>query len=239
MIHAYARVSTFEQARANATSIPEQIRKCRAIAQLRGVAKFDVVEYRDDGVSGAIPLSHRPAGKQMWADLKPKDVIVAAKLDRMFRSSSDALTTMERLKEKNVDVILIAMGTEPVGQSAVSKLFFEMLAAFADFERSLINERTRDGKRGKFAKNGHLGGEAPYGWRVTGDGKNSMLVPEPTEQEVVAIVMRRWPTKTQAQIVTEINMRGYKTRENKAFGYMQIRRIWEREERRKALEKAA
>lgn len=239
MILSYARVSTAEQARDNATSIPEQLRKNRLIAQLRGVDKFDVVEYVDEGVSGALPLSQRPAGAQLMRDAKPKDILVAAKLDRVFRSSTDALTTMERLKERQVEVILIAMGNEPVGQSATSKLFFEMLAAFADFERSLINERTRDGRIGKRAKQGHLGGAAPYGYRKVGCGKQSFLAADDKEQEVVQFIVQRWPHDTLAGIARALAGNGVFNREGKPLHKMQIWRIWDREQRRAEWEKAA
>src|ERR1700682_128104 len=98
MILGYARVSTSEQASSEATSLQEQERKCRAIAQLRGAQVFDFVHYVDAGVSGSIPLSRRPAGAEILQTLKAGDVLVAAKLDRLFRSAIDALQTARDLK---------------------------------------------------------------------------------------------------------------------------------------------
>ena len=240
MILIYSRVSTIEQARDNATSIPEQIRKGHAIAQLRGVGKFDVQDYRDEGVSGAIPLTHRPAGKLLWEEAKAGDIVCAAKLDRLFRSSSDALVMMERFAERKIGVILIDMSVEPVGESATAKLFFTMLAAFADFERQTINQRTAEGRVGKRSKGGFMGGDAPYGFRITGKGHSAMLVPDEAEQEVLALVVKRFEQrKTASQIVGELAMRGYRTRDNKTFGFMQVKRIYDREMRRQEWEKVA
>ena len=238
MILLYARVSTVEQARDNAVSIPEQLRKGHAVAQLRGTDKFGVVEYKDEGVSGAMPFTQRPAGKVLWDEAQPGDVIVAAKLDRLFRSSSDALTMMERFSERKIKVILIDMSVEPVGESATAKLFFTMLAAFADFERQTINQRTTEGRIGKRKRNGFMGGDAPYGSRIVGKGRDAVLVDDPGEQEIVGLIRKRFESgKTPSQVVAELAMRGYRTRDDKTFGYMQVLRIRDRET--KKVEQAA
>lgn len=240
MILLYARVSTIEQARDNAVSIPEQLRKGHAVAQLRGVDKFGVVEYRDEGVSGAMPFTQRPAGKTLWEEAAAGDIIVAAKLDRLFRSSSDALTMMERFTERKIQVILIDMSTEPVADSAVAKLFFTMLAAFADFERQTINQRTTEGRIGKRKRNGFMGGAAPYGFTVAGKGRDAVLVDDPAEQEVVGLIAKRFGQgKAASQIVNELAMRGYRTRDGKPFGFMQVLRIRDRENRSTEAKQAA
>jgi len=91
-------------------------------------------------------------------------VIVASKLDRMFRSARDALNQAEDLHKQGVDIVLMDVSTDPVMSSACGKLFFSMLASFAEFERMRIRERIAEGKTGKRACGGHAGGEAPCGW---------------------------------------------------------------------------
>ena len=118
----------------------------------------------DVGVSGSVPLTRRGAGRAMLSEIEPGDTIVSAKLDRLFRSASDALTQAEELHRRGIDIVLLDTGTEPVMSSASGKLFFSMLAAFAEFERARIRERISDGKRGKMARGGHAGGEPPYGF---------------------------------------------------------------------------
>ena len=93
MIFSYARVSTTEQAADGTTSIAEQHRKNRALATMRGVSADNIAEFTDAGVSGSIALSERPSGKEMLDAAKKGDVIVASKMDRLFRSASDALVT--------------------------------------------------------------------------------------------------------------------------------------------------
>src|SRR5215471_5783759 len=99
MIFSYTRVSTAEQAAEGSTSLAEQERRNRAIAQLRGASgSFDISVHSDAGVSGSVPLAERPAGGRMLDSAQAGDVIIAAKLDRLFRSALDALTTIKDLQ---------------------------------------------------------------------------------------------------------------------------------------------
>jgi len=229
MILSYARVSTVEQAEDGATSIDEQVRKAKAVADLRGASAFDFVIFTDKGISGSIPLSERPAGKDMLATAKPGDVIVASKMDRLFRSASDALNTAEMLKSRKVHLILVDMGTSPVTENGTAKMFFGMLALVAEFERERINERTEDGRRGKRRNNGHLGGEAPYGYRVVGAKRESRLEPVPAEQRIVKEVLTLAEQKlTSWNIARALNERGHRNRTSKPFECFQVKRIMER-----------
>jgi hypothetical protein len=92
----------------------------------------------------------------MLARLSPGDVIIAAKLDRLFRSARDALATVDRLKERGVSIVLADMGAEPVTENGVSKLFFSILASVAEFERWRIAERMQEGRVGKRTRGGHV-----------------------------------------------------------------------------------
>ena len=60
MILGYGRVSTLDQARPDSASITEQLRRCRAVADMRGQnTKYDFANFVDRGVSGSVPLYHR------------------------------------------------------------------------------------------------------------------------------------------------------------------------------------
>jgi putative DNA-invertase from lambdoid prophage Rac len=184
VICAYARTSTLKQAGPDKTTIAEQLAKCKAIAGLRGSAgKYDFQTYTDAGVSGSTPLSERPGGKDLLAAVKPGDIVIAAKMDRLFRSASDALATIERFKKQKIGLILCDMSVEPVADSPAATMFFNMLAAFAQFERERIRERIADGKRAKRERGGHTGGPVPYGWRKVGEGTRAVLVRNEAEEE--------------------------------------------------------
>jgi DNA invertase Pin-like site-specific DNA recombinase len=132
----YVRVSTTEQASDDRSSLVTQEQAIRGVAMIHGVEVTEI--YSDAGVSGSIPLAHRPAGGRLTAALEQGSVVVASKLDRVFRSASDALSTVEAWKQRGVDLILVDCGTDPVSSNGNSKLFFSILASVAEFERSRI-----------------------------------------------------------------------------------------------------
>ena len=229
MILSYARVSTLDQAAENTTSIGEQERKNRALAQMRGVDPFDVVSYVDAGVSGSIALKDRPAGGKMLAEAREGDIICASKLDRLFRSASDALVTTELLAERKIKLILIDVGIEPVNDNGTAKLFFQMLAAFAEFERGRIAERMTDGRRCKKERKGHIGGTAPYGYKIVARGREARLEEIPEEQLVIEVAAEASRNgKRTFEVLKELTSRGYRARNGKEFKLQQVQRILER-----------
>ncbi len=81
------------------------------------------------------------------------------------------------------------MGADPVAGNGVAKLFFGVLSLMAEFERERILERTLEGRNAKRAKGGHVGGSAPFGYRVKGSGKDARLVKD-EEQQTALRTMR-------------------------------------------------
>ena len=228
MILGYVRVSTTEQAADNRSSLQEQERKIKGVALIRGADPYDTVIFRDPGVSGSLPLSLRPAGAEMLGAMQAGDIIISSKLDRLFRSASDALVTVEDLQKKQVGVIFADIGSDPVTENGVSKLFFSMLAAFAEFERTRIAERMEDGRRHKRARQGHMGGHAPYGFRVEGEGRDAQLVEFEREQEIIGLVRRMHRQEyIPSRIGKFLDSRGYRTRSGEPWQVVQILRIME------------
>ena len=174
MILGYIRVSTKAQAdEETRSSLQTQIDVIEGYARTRGVDRFGVHIYTDAGVSGATKLSFRPAGEKLLADMKAGDTVIASKLDRMFRSASDALNMFQTFAEKGVDLVLYDISNEPVS-AGVGKLIMTILAAVADMERVRIKERTADGRKAKKAKGGPIG-NVPFGYRKVGEGRAAVL----------------------------------------------------------------
>ena len=207
MFLAYARVSSIDQKRPEKVSIGEQLKRCHAIAQARGeVGKYAYDTYVDEAVSGSIPLSQRPRGKPLLERAQQGDVICAAKLDRLFRSASDALSSIERLKARGVDVILADMGMEPVYDNPASKFFFGALALVAQFERERIAERMTEGRLAKFEKGGCIGG-VPLGFTKDGMGSRSILIP-PQEDVLELCRFFRKRGRTWKEVSQELAAKG-------------------------------
>jgi len=94
----------------------------------------------------------RPELEKALKYAKPNDIFVVYKLDRLGRSVNHLIHLMEDFTKRNIGFVSL---TEKIDtQSAVGKMIFHMISAFAEFERDLISERTKEGvaaarKRGK------------------------------------------------------------------------------------------
>jgi DNA invertase Pin-like site-specific DNA recombinase len=109
--------------------------------------------FLDEGVSGA--RARRPQLDRCLEYLRPGDVLVVTKLDRLGRSVRNLIELAENLREHGID--LVATQQQIDTTTSTGKLLFTMLAAIAEFERDLIRERTRDGLAAARAS-GHVGG---------------------------------------------------------------------------------
>jgi putative DNA-invertase from lambdoid prophage Rac len=115
------------------------------------------------------------------ARLRPGDIVVAAKLDRMFRSALDALTTCDRFQRDGVSLCVLDLCGDVTG-NGIAGLFMKIAAAFAEFERDRLRERIKDVKQDQRQRGLHLGGHRPFGYRVGGDRR---VVPDPKEQAAI------------------------------------------------------
>jgi DNA invertase Pin-like site-specific DNA recombinase len=140
-------------------------------------------------------------------------VVIAAKMDRMFRSAFDALQTIEGFKKRRISLWLLDLGNDCSG-NGISELIMTVLAAGAQFERGLINERIRDAKRNLRRAGKHQGVGRPFGWKfgkANGAGRARELIPEPDEQAAIAdIVALRAAGRSLMMIRDEMRARGHR-----------------------------
>jgi putative DNA-invertase from lambdoid prophage Rac len=185
-VYGYARVSTARQA-TDGESLDVQRRMIEGYAHMHGLVLDEIVV--EEGVSGSVPLNERSAGGAMLARLKAGDIVIAAKLDRCFRSALDALNVVEQLKTRGVKLHLLDLGGDIAG-NGLSKLFLTIAAAFAEAERDRIRERVAQTKADQKARGRYLGGKVPFGFRIGEDGQ---LVEHEAEQQAIRtmIAMRR------------------------------------------------
>ena len=220
MIYGYSRVSTAEQT--SGTSLDDQKNRIQGVALMRGDKVAEI--FTDGGVSGAVALRERPAGKRLMETIQPGDVIIASKLDRLFRSASDALIQAETFKQQGVDLIVADMGADPVTQNGTSRMFFGMLALMAEFERDRIKERQRDGIKGKKAKGGYIGGRRPYGYQIEGTGKDARLIEDEKEQQAITrIAELRKAGMGYQKVAMQLQREGYPY-----VSHMGVKRVCER-----------
>jgi putative DNA-invertase from lambdoid prophage Rac len=177
-VYGYCRVSTARQAN-EGESLDVQRRQIEGYALMHGLALDGMVI--EEGVSGSIPVAERPAAGPLFAKLTKGDVVIAPKLDRLFRSALDALQVVAELKTRGVALHLLDLGGDISG-NGLSKLFLTIAAAFAEAERDRIRERIGQVKADQKARGRYLGGKVPFGFRRGGTGE---LVPHEAEQEAI------------------------------------------------------
>jgi DNA invertase Pin-like site-specific DNA recombinase len=140
----YARCSTDKQ----------DLSAQRAALGALGVAEDRI--YTDHGLSGTNRA--RPGLDQALAAVRAGDTLVVPKLDRLARSVPDARAIADLLAARGVKLALGPSLYDPA--DPMGKMFFNILATFAEFEADLIRMRTREGMAVARAK-GRLRGKPP------------------------------------------------------------------------------
>jgi DNA invertase Pin-like site-specific DNA recombinase len=135
----YARVSTRDK-----DQDPElQLDALRAYVTARG---WEAIEYQDMAAAG--DFAHRTAWVQLLGDAAQRkfDRVMVWKLDRAFRSTLHALSTLRDLEHYGVGFSSLTQ-PELDTTSATGRLVFTILAAVAEMERELIRDRVKEGMR--------------------------------------------------------------------------------------------
>ena len=125
----YARCSTDRQ---------DPAAQRQALLEL-GVAEDHI--YTDHSLTGTTRA--RPGLDQALAAVRAGDTLVVPKLDRLARSVPDARAIADQLLERGVKLALGRALYDP--DDPMGKMFFNILATFAEFEADLIRMRTREG----------------------------------------------------------------------------------------------
>jgi DNA invertase Pin-like site-specific DNA recombinase len=150
-VYGYSRVSTDEQT-ASGLGLAAQVAAIDAEAARRG---WTVEHLADTGVSGTVDPAARPVLGPVLDAIGPGDLLVAAKLDRLGRSTLDVLGLADRADREGWSLVVLDLGldtTTPVGRFTLTAL-----AAVAQLERDLIAQRTRDALAAKRAAGVRLG----------------------------------------------------------------------------------
>lgn len=127
MKYGYARVSTSQQ------DLEMQLQALR----IEGCDK--VYSEKFTGTK-----TDRPEFQTLLSVLNEGDTLVVTKLDRFARSSEDAIHTIKQLFKKGIKVHVLNMGL--IENTPTGRLIFNIMSAFAEFERDMIVERTQEGK---------------------------------------------------------------------------------------------
>lgn len=127
MKYGYARVST---------------RKQDLTQQIQLLEKENVDKIYTDKMTGKTLA--RPAFQELLSQLQTGDTLIVAKLDRLARSTQEALKLIEGLFQRSITIHILNLGK--IEYTPTGRLIFTVFSAFADIERDLIVERTKEGR---------------------------------------------------------------------------------------------
>lgn len=159
----YARFSPRPDA-ATSESIDLQVEKCSAYAAFRQY--YIVQTHSEREISGA-RADNRPAlQKAVREACSAKGVLICYSLSRLARNTRDALEISARLEKAGAHLALLDMQVDT--SSAAGRMFFTIMASFAQFEREQVSQRTSDAMQRKQSKGMRMSRYAPWGFRLMG-----------------------------------------------------------------------
>jgi len=207
----YTRVSTDLQAEKEFSSCESQEEKIRSFIKSQNDWQAYKV-YSDAGYTGA--NTNRPALQELLGDIKQNkiDVVLAYKIDRLTRSPKDFYQLIEVFDKYQTDFISI---TERFDTSTpAGRLLRNIMLTFAQFERELTSERTKDKLLERAKKGMWNGGSVPYGY----ERKNKKLIINQKEAEIVRMIFETYiETGSINELYDLLKEKNIKNRQEKTF----------------------
>lgn len=159
--------------------------------------------YDDGGFTGG--NMDRPALKRLMADIEAGkiDCVVVYKVDRLSRSLLDFARMMETFEKYKVSFVSVTQQFNT--STSMGRLVLNVLLSFAQFEREMISERTRDKIAAARRKGKWVGGMPLLGYNVV----DCKLVVDPDEAERVRQIYRLYlDRESLVAVAQELNGRG-------------------------------
>jgi site-specific DNA recombinase len=210
----YTRKSTEEGLQQDFNSLDAQRESAEAyIASQKAEGWLCLPErYDDGGFTGG--NMERPALRRLLADIEAGkvDCVVVYKVDRLSRSLMDFAKMMEAFEQHSVSFVSVTQHFNTT--SSMGRLTLNILLSFAQFEREIISERTRDKiaaarRRGKWA-----GGRPLLGYNlVAGPGGSKLIVNEDEAARVRAIFELYLEHERIAPVLKELDRRAWRTKQ--------------------------
>ncbi len=163
--------------------------------------------YDDGGFTGG--NIERPALRRLLADIEAGlvDVVVVYKVDRLSRSLLDFGRLMELFTKHSVAFVSVTQQIDT--STSMGRLMLNVLLSFAQFERELVSERTRDKIAATRKKGKYAGGRPILGY----DTKETRLVVNPDEAERVRAIFKLYlDTRSMITTVNELMDRGWRNK---------------------------
>lgn len=218
----YTRKSTSAGLEQDFNSLDAQRDSCTGYIQRQPGWKLVEERYDDGGFTGA--NIERPAFQRLLADIDAGkiDVVVVYKVDRLSRSLLDFAKVMERFGAAGASFVSVTQNFSTA--DAMGRLTLNMLMSFAEFEREMIAERTRDKIAAARRKGKWTGGSVPLGYTV----EDKRLVVNELEAVLVREVFTLYlEQRSTLAVVRLLNERHRSTKRHRAAnGNLREARSW-------------
>ena len=214
----YIRVSTNGQE--SGTSLENQQTQIERYADLKGLKIIETVV----DTKSAKNLKRPGMQKVLAMSLKKHvDHVIISKLDRGFRSVSDALDTAKKLDKLGIGLHSVSELIDT--KSAMGRFFFVIMAGAAELERNRLSERMIEAYALKKLKGEKCGHWMRYGYDLKADGKT--LKKNPKEQKIIQkiISLHEVARKNKSEICRYLNGKNIPTKNGKKWHVQQIRNI--------------
>jgi site-specific DNA recombinase len=215
----YTRVSSRNQAEADYSSLETQ--RERLEAYCKSQENYTAYRVYEDGGYSADSMD-RPALKEMLRDLRDGrlNCVLAYKIDRLTRSVKDFHVLMDIFDRCGVKFVSVTQSLDT--QNPMGRLLRNVLLDFAQFEREMTADRTRDKMHQRAQKGLWNGGNVPYGYA----SENKKLIVHPEEAPRLRYMFQRFAdTPSLSRLREELHRRGWHTRSNKPWGKMALDHI--------------
>jgi DNA invertase Pin-like site-specific DNA recombinase len=169
-------------------------------------------------VSGV--AAKRPVRDETLAQLQRGSTLTVWKLDRIGRSMTEVVGTIENLVQRGVRFRVLTQNIDTADTSATGKMQLQLLAMFAEFERTLLLERTAAGRQRRKDEGLHPGGPALFGFEA-----DHVTVVEPEAALIRDAAQRVLAGEPMNQIIDQWNAQGLRTRAGKPWTVKTVRRI--------------
>jgi site-specific DNA recombinase len=176
--------------------------------------------FDDGGFSGS--NTERPAFQRLMAAIEAGgvDVIAVYKIDRLSRSLVDFVRTMDTFDRKGVRFVSVTQAFDT--STSMGRLVLNILMSFAEFERQVISERTRDKLSATRRKGIWTGGCPVLGY----DPVDKRLKVNPAEAERVREIMRLFlEMGSLVPTIEELDRRGWKNKAGRKYVKDTLRRL--------------
>ena len=209
----YTRKSTDENLSLEFNSLDAQRESAEAyIASMKHEGWVCLSErYDDGGFSGG--NMERPALRRLIADIASGgvDCVVIYKIDRLSRSLLDFNRIMQMLEDRGVSLVAVTQQINTTTSSG--RLMLNILSSFAQFEREIISERTRDKIAAARRKGKWSGGHPLLGYDIERSIRGSRIVVNEEEAEQVRAIFRLYVSQgSLLKTCDELRIRGWVTK---------------------------